>query len=130
MKVIGLSEYGGPEVLRPFELPDPRPGTQEVLVRVLAAGVNPVDAMLRSGQLRQMYQGKTPPFVPGMEVAGTIEEVGSGVNPRRAWWPVLTSSGSWTIWAAAAVTANISPFPHDQWSWPPPARPAPRRPAF
>ncbi|GGT60014.1 NADP-dependent oxidoreductase [Streptomyces coeruleorubidus] len=82
MKVIGLSEYGGPEVLRPFELPDPRPGTQEVLVRVLAAGVNPVDAMLRSGQLRQMYQGKTPPFVPGMEVAGTIEEVGSGVNPR------------------------------------------------
>ncbi|WOT33737.1 NADP-dependent oxidoreductase [Streptomyces coeruleorubidus] len=82
MKVIGLSEYGGPEVLRPFELPDPRPGAQEVLVRVLAAGVNPVDAMLRSGQLRQMYQGKTPPFVPGMEVAGTIEEVGSGVNPR------------------------------------------------
>ncbi|MEU1804756.1 hypothetical protein [Streptomyces sp. NPDC019937] len=67
MKVIGLSECGGPEVLRPFELPDPHPGTQEVLVRVHAAGVNPVDAMLRSGQLQQLYQGQTPPFVPGME---------------------------------------------------------------
>jgi NADPH:quinone reductase-like Zn-dependent oxidoreductase len=82
MKVIGLSEYGGPEVLRPFELPDPHAEAQEVLVRVHAAGVNPVDAMLRSGQLRQMYQGLTPPFVPGMEVAGTIEEVGSEVDPR------------------------------------------------
>jgi NADPH:quinone reductase len=81
MKVIGLSEYGGPEVLRPFELPDPRPGAQEVLVRVHAAGVNPVDAMLRAGMLRQMYQGLTPPFVPGMEVAGTVEEVGRGVDP-------------------------------------------------
>ncbi|MFH8901572.1 NADP-dependent oxidoreductase [Streptomyces coeruleorubidus] len=95
MKVIGLSEYGGPEVLRPFELPDPRPGAQEVLVRVLAAGVNPVDAMLRSGQLRQMYQGKTPPFVPGMEVAGTIEEVGSGVNP------------SWGLVAGAYVVGFV-----------------------
>lgn len=83
MKVIGLSEYGGPEVLRPFELPDPRPGSDEVLLRVHAAGVNPVDAMLRSGQLRQMYQGLTPPFVPGMEVAGTIEEAGSEVDPRQ-----------------------------------------------
>ncbi|MFF4017210.1 zinc-binding alcohol dehydrogenase family protein [Streptomyces sp. NPDC001843] len=82
MKVIGLTEYGGPEVLRPFDIPDPHPGAQEVLVRVHAAGVNPVDAMLRSGQLQRMYQGLTPPFVPGMEVAGTIEEVGSGVDPR------------------------------------------------
>ncbi|MFJ4084339.1 zinc-binding alcohol dehydrogenase family protein [Streptomyces iakyrus] len=82
MKVIGLSEYGGPHVLRPFERPDPRPGAQEVLVRVHAAGVNPVDAMLRSGQLHQMYNGLTPPFVPGLEVAGTIEEVGSGVDTR------------------------------------------------
>jgi NADPH:quinone reductase-like Zn-dependent oxidoreductase len=82
MKVIGLSDYGGPEVLRPFELPDQHLGAQEVLVRVHAAGVNPVDAMLRSGQLWQMYQGRTPPFVPGMEVAGTIGEVGSGVDPR------------------------------------------------
>lgn len=51
-------------------------------MRVHAAGVNPVDAMLRAGQLRQRCQGLTPPFVPGMEVAGTIEEVGSGVDPR------------------------------------------------
>ncbi len=82
MKVIGLSEYGGPDVLRPFELPDPRPGSDEVVLRVQAAGVNPVDAMLRSGGLQQMYQGLTPPFVPGMEVAGTIEEVGSEVDRR------------------------------------------------
>ncbi|MFJ9739113.1 zinc-binding alcohol dehydrogenase family protein [Streptomyces sp. NPDC101166] len=82
MKVIGLSEYGGPEVLRPFGLPDPHAAAQEVLVRVHAAGVNPVDAMLRSGLLRQTNEGLTPPLVPGMEVAGRIEEVGSGVDPR------------------------------------------------
>ncbi|MEW2805909.1 NADP-dependent oxidoreductase [Streptomyces massasporeus] len=82
MKVIGLSEFGGPEVLQSFELPDPRPGAEEVRLRVHAAGVNPVDAMVRSGQLDQMYQGLTPPFVPGMEVAGTVEEVGGDVDPR------------------------------------------------
>lgn len=81
MRIIGLSEYGGPEVLRSFELPDPRPGAGKVLVRVHAAGVNPVDAMLRTGQLERTYQGLTPPFVPGMEVAGTIEEVGGDVDP-------------------------------------------------
>ncbi|MFI6699048.1 NADP-dependent oxidoreductase [Streptomyces sp. NPDC050509] len=82
MKVIGLSEFGGPEVLQSFELPDPRPGAEEVRLRVHAAGVNPVDAMVRSGLLEQMYQGLTPPFVPGMEVAGTVEEVGGDVDPR------------------------------------------------
>ncbi|MFI0815967.1 zinc-binding alcohol dehydrogenase family protein [Streptomyces sp. NPDC021098] len=82
MKVIGLSEFGGPEVLQSFELPDPRPEAGEVRLRVHAAGVNPVDAMVRSEQLGQMYQGLTPPFVPGMEVAGTVEEVGSDVDHR------------------------------------------------
>lgn len=82
MKVIGLSEFGGPEVLQSFELPEPRPEAEEVRLRVHAAGVNPVDAMVRSGQLEQLYQGLTPPFVPGMEVAGTVEEVDSDVDPR------------------------------------------------
>ena len=81
MHVIGLSEYGGPEVLRPFQLPDPRPGPGQVRVRVRAAGVNPVDAMLRQGLLAAAYQGAAPPFVPGMEVAGTIDELGDGVDP-------------------------------------------------
>ncbi|MFJ9714074.1 NADP-dependent oxidoreductase [Streptomyces sp. NPDC101234] len=87
MKVIGLSQYGGPEVLRPFELPDPRPGAGEVLIRVHAAGVNPVDAMVRSGLLEGMYQGLTPPFVPGMEVAGTIEELGGDIDPDWGLFP-------------------------------------------
>ncbi|MCX4431490.1 NADP-dependent oxidoreductase [Streptomyces mirabilis] len=82
MKVIGLREFGGPEVLRSFELPDSHPGAEEVRLRVHAAGVNPVDAMVRSGQLEQMYKGLTPPFVPGMEVTGTVEDVGSDVDPR------------------------------------------------
>ncbi|MER7929923.1 NADP-dependent oxidoreductase [Streptomyces sp. NPDC096057] len=87
MKVIGLSEYGGPEVLKSFDLPEPRPGAEEVRIRIHSAGVNPVDAMVRSGQLEQMYKEFPPLFVPGMEVAGTIEEVGSDVDPR---WGLVT----------------------------------------
>jgi NADPH:quinone reductase-like Zn-dependent oxidoreductase len=80
MKAIGLAAYGGPEVLIWFELPEPHAGPGEVRVRVRAAGVNPVDAMLRQGLLAAAYRDVQPPFVPGMEVAGTIDEIGTGVD--------------------------------------------------
>ncbi len=79
MKAIGLSTYGPPEVLHPIVLPDPHPGPGEVRIRVRAAGVNPVDAMLREGLLAEMNRGLEPPFVPGLEVAGAVDEIGAGV---------------------------------------------------
>jgi NADPH:quinone reductase-like Zn-dependent oxidoreductase len=78
---VGVTTYGGPEVLQQVQLPEPHAGAGQVRVRVRAAGVNPVDAMMRTGLLAGMYDGVTPPFVPGMEVAGTIDEMGENVDP-------------------------------------------------
>lgn len=68
MRAITVSQFGGPEVLQPGEVPMPQPGPGEVLVRVLAAGVGPWDASLRRGG----YGGSLP-YIPGGEFAGTVE---------------------------------------------------------
>lgn len=82
MKAVGLNNYGGPEVLHIVDLPDPDAGPGQVRIRVQAAGVNPVDAMLRTGLLAETFPDARPPFVPGMEVAGTIDQIGSDVHLR------------------------------------------------
>ncbi|HTL04001.1 MAG TPA: alcohol dehydrogenase catalytic domain-containing protein, partial [Vicinamibacterales bacterium] len=69
MIAIGISKAGGPEVLRPVEMPVPVPGDGEVLIKVASAGVNRPDLMQR--------EGKYPPppgasDIPGLEVAGTV----------------------------------------------------------
>lgn len=69
------SEYGGPEVLRTGELPDPKVGPGEVLVRVRSASVNPVDWKVMSGGLDPVMDA-TFPVVPGWDVAGVVERVG------------------------------------------------------
>ena len=73
MKAIMVREYGGPEVLKLEKVPRPEPKENEVLIRVIAAGVNPVDAGIRSGHYSK-YFGPKPPFIPGSDVAGVIEE--------------------------------------------------------
>jgi NADPH2:quinone reductase len=77
MKAIRVHEAGGPEVLKLEEVPDLKPGPGQVVVRVKAAGVNPVDTYIRSG----MYARKPPlPYTPGMDAAGDVEAVGEGVT--------------------------------------------------
>jgi len=73
MKAIMVHQYGGPEVLKLEEVPRPEPKENEVLIRVIAAGVNPVDAGIRSGHYSK-YFGPKPPFISGSDVAGVIEE--------------------------------------------------------
>lgn len=80
MKAIRIHEFGDPEVLKVEEVPEPQPGPQEVLVKVEAIGVNPVDTYIRSG----LYPAKPqPPFTPGNDAAGIIEAVGEDVGHRR-----------------------------------------------
>ena len=79
MRAISQDAYGGPEVLRPVELERPTPLPTEVLVRVHAAGVNPVDWKTRSGRGMAAVLGG-PPFVLGWDVSGVVEEVGYGVT--------------------------------------------------
>lgn len=81
MKAIRVHEFGAPEVMKLEEGADPVAGAGQVLVRVKAAGVNPVDAYIRSGT----YVLKPPlPYTPGLDGAGTVEAVGQGVSNVKA----------------------------------------------
>ncbi|MFD7933649.1 NADP-dependent oxidoreductase [Streptomyces sp. NPDC059755] len=78
MKAVGFTEFGGPEVLQVLELPTPEAGPGEVRIRVHAATVNAVDALQRSGPARS--PDAQPPFVPGMEAAGVVDQIGTGTD--------------------------------------------------
>jgi NADPH2:quinone reductase len=72
MKVVGLEEFGSPDVLRVLELTEPVPTPGRTVVRVVAATVNPTDTLLRSGQQAASMTDLEPPYVPGMEFAGHV----------------------------------------------------------
>src|SRR5579872_3845694 len=76
MKAIRVHEFGGAAVLKLEDVADPKPGPGEVLVRIRAAGVNPVDVYLHTGT----YARKPPlPYTPGQDGAGDVEALGAGV---------------------------------------------------
>ena len=79
MKAIVVHEYGGPEVLKFEEYPDPLPGRGEVLVRVAAASVNPIDFKRRAGLTKDFYPIHFPGLI-GVDMAGTVAEIGPGVE--------------------------------------------------
>ncbi|MGW6282792.1 NADP-dependent oxidoreductase [Kribbella sp. NPDC055071] len=79
MRAISQDSYGGPEVLHLIEADRPTPLPTEVLVRVHAAGINPVDAKTRAGSGMAGILGG-PPFILGWDVSGVVEEVGHGVH--------------------------------------------------
>ncbi|MGA8673431.1 MAG: NADP-dependent oxidoreductase [Terracidiphilus sp.] len=83
MKAIVVHEYGGPEVLKFEEYPDPVPGRGEVLVRVAAASVNPIDYKRRAGLTKDFYPIHFPGLI-GVDMAGTVVEVGPGVEAFTA----------------------------------------------
>ncbi len=79
MKAIVVRRYGGPEVLKWEEYPDPLPGQAEVLVRVAAASVNPIDYKRRAGLTKDWYPLKFPGLI-GIDVAGIVVKIGPGVE--------------------------------------------------
>lgn len=79
MKAIVLHEYGGPEKLKYEDMPDPVAGEGEVLVRLAATSVNPVDYKIRSGEARERFPVEFPGIL-GRDVAGIIRAVGPGVT--------------------------------------------------
>jgi NADPH:quinone reductase len=86
MKAIQIAESGGPEVLKTVDVPTPLPGDGEVLVRAHAIGVGKPDVLFRTGA----YRWRPPlPAIPGAEMAGTIERLGSGVANLRVGQKVL-----------------------------------------
>jgi Alcohol dehydrogenase GroES-like domain/Family of unknown function (DUF5681) len=79
MKAIVMNEYGGPEVLKYADFPDPAPGPGEVLIRVAAASINPVDLMQRSGGTKAYFPIEFPGVI-GWDLSGTILRPGPGVK--------------------------------------------------
>ena len=91
MKAIRVHEFGGPEVMKLEEVPAPQPGPGQVVVRVHAAGVNPVEAYIRTGT----YASKPNlPYTPGTDAGGVVAAVGSGVKRFKEGDRVYTTGPS------------------------------------
>ncbi|MGO4807609.1 medium chain dehydrogenase/reductase family protein [Arthrobacter sp. 2MCAF15] len=95
MKRVVIDRFGGPEVLTVVEVDDPRPGPGDVRVRVLASGVSFTDSQLRAGTY---LGGPKPPFTPGYELVGIVDEIGPGCSRVR----VGDRIGALTVWGANA----------------------------
>lgn len=84
MRGIGVFEFGGPDVLQVVELPETHVAAGEVRIRVHASTVNPTDTYLRKGARAEALRNVPPPHVPGMDVAGVIDEIGAGTATNLA----------------------------------------------
>ena len=109
MKAIRAHRFGDPDVLRLEEIPDPVAGPGQVLVRVAAIGVNPVDTYIRAGT----YGPRTFPFTPGSDAAGVVESVGAGVTRSHPGDRVYTSRTVTGAYAekTVAAEADVHPLP-------------------
>jgi len=107
MRAIIYTEFGGPSVLHVAEVDEPHAGAGQVRLRVAAAGVNPFDAKVRSGAMQGMVPTKFP-AIPGIDVAGVVDEVGAGVTGFAAGDEVLgwAQGGSYAEYALAIDIAH------------------------
>jgi NADPH:quinone reductase len=80
VRAIGVNSYGGPDALEVVELPEPHAGRGEVRLRVRAAAVNPTDTLVRNGARAEHQRKDPPPYVPGMDAAGEVDEIGEGTD--------------------------------------------------
>jgi NADPH2:quinone reductase len=105
-----VKEFGGPEVLRLEEVPTRRPGPDQVLVRIHAAGVNPVETYIRAGTYARLPE---LPYTPGNDGAGVVEQVGSDVTEFKAGDHVYTSGSISGTYAEFALCKKeqVHPLP-------------------
>jgi NADPH:quinone reductase len=84
MRGVGVTEFGGPDVLQVVDLPEVHAASGEVRIRVHGATVNPTDTSIRDGARAELLSKIPPPYIPGMDIAGVIDEVGEGTNTNLA----------------------------------------------
>jgi NADPH:quinone reductase len=110
VKAIRVKEFGGPDVLQLEEVPTPRPGPGEVLVRIHAAGVNPVETYIRAGTYARLPE---LPYTPGNDGAGVVEQVGSDgteFNPGDRVYTAGSLSGTYAEFALCKKE-QVHPLP-------------------
>lgn len=116
MKAVVLHSYGGPEVATLEEVPRPKPKEDEILIRVVAASVNPVDVAIRKGYLAELIGDKFP-LIIGMDAAGIVEKTGAKVTKFKVGDPVfafftLASQGGYAEFVIAKESeAALKPKP-------------------
>ncbi len=116
MKAILCDRFGGSEVMRLAEIETPTPGPGEVLIRVHAAGVNPVDWKIREGGLARLFPCKFP-LIPGWDAAGTVAALGDGVTGlspgERVWSFCRKPDIQWGTYAEYVVmdADGVAPMP-------------------
>jgi len=112
MKAIRVNEFGGPEVLRLEEVPTPQPDSGEMLVRMQAIGVNPVETYIRGGKYARL---PALPYTPGNDGAGVIEQAGSDVTEFKAGDRVYTAGSLSGTYAEFVLckTEQVHPLPEN-----------------
>lgn len=80
---MSITRYGGPEVIEPVDVPEPQPGPGQVSIAVSHASVGLIEGIIRRGAFADVDGVVKPPFVPGLEVAGTVRAIGEGVTGLR-----------------------------------------------
>lgn len=112
MKAVMVHEYGGPEVLKLEDVPRPEPKENEVLVRVMASGVNPADPLIVSGKYAKEF-GTHLPLVPGYDIAGVVEKTGAKIDKLKigdAVYGYVLWGGGWAEYAVASESeAALAP---------------------
>jgi NADPH:quinone reductase-like Zn-dependent oxidoreductase len=110
MKAVRFDAFGDPEVLHLDDIPVPDPGPAQVRIRVHASGVNPVDSAIRSGAMQAIFPTSLP-AIPGVDVAGVVDAVGTGVTDvavgdRVVGW-ADGPAGSYAEYALASQVARV-----------------------
>ena len=80
MKAVGIMKHGGPEALEIIEVPEVQAGPGQIRIRNYAAAVNPTDVATRNGMIAEFQKANPPPYVPGMDAAGIVDQLGEEVN--------------------------------------------------
>src|SRR6516165_10541151 len=104
MRAAIVTRFGAPDVIEVSEIPDPIPGPGQVSIDVTHAAVGLVDVFIRQGLYKDREGLPQPPYVPGLEVAGTVRELGDGVDGFTVGEQVVTLSGTGAEGGYAAIT--------------------------
>ncbi|WP_203701485.1 quinone oxidoreductase family protein [Asanoa iriomotensis] len=105
MRAVQATSFGAPSVLTVTELPDPVPGPGEIAIDVTHSAVGLVDVLMRRGVFKDQPGMPQPPYVPGLEVAGTVRAIGAGVTGFTPGEPVVSMSAAGTGGYASVYVA-------------------------
>jgi NADPH:quinone reductase len=106
MKAVQASDFGDPSTLTMVDLPDPTPGSAQITIDVTHAAVGLIDVFMRQGLFKDQPGMPQPPFIPGLEVVGTVRELGDGVSGLVVGEKVLALSASGTGGYASIVVSD------------------------